>query len=157
MARQQFEQVVAQASKVQFKRLTLSDNTPVSPSGKVTLDIFGSQGAITMIKSMYFFVDRPPSSTTGQHQLEILNNQGAGTYLTGVSNYGDSLQWHFSRWNSATKDKAPLNEDAALIALNNIVFDDVVSLRLEYYNFTDKTQTNERDWIFNVLETQVRK
>ena len=157
MARKQFEQVVAQASKIAFKRLTASDGSPVLGNGKTTIDIFGAPGCITMIKSMYFYVDPPAGATAGQHQLEILNNQGAGTYLYGASNFGDALQWHYSKWNMATKEKQPTTEDAQIIALNNIIFDDTVSLRLEYYNFAGVTQNNVRNWIFNCLETQVRK
>lgn len=157
MPRQEFEQVVAQATKMNFKRLLVNDPSSVAGNQKVTIDVFGAAGTISEVKSMYFMVDKPTGATAGEHTLELLTNQNAGTYLIGVSNFGDMLQWHFSRWNSATKDKAPASEEAALMALAGIRFDETVSLRLEYYNFTNAIQNNPRNWVFNILETQVRK
>lgn len=161
MPRRQFEQVVAQASRIRVKELpfTISGTVPVGSSD--VIDIYSTPGTKSKVIGMYIQCLKPPGAASGTHYFKTYNASpvvgSKPEYFLCAQQYsGDIL---LNRLGFLTYDNSisyPKTEEGQLMALQSQMYDDVKALRIFYYNNTNVVQTQARTIFLLVEEMEIR-
>lgn len=170
MARRQFEQVVAQAPKVQIKSKTIIiPKAGLSGSGGAFTDLtYASNQTFAELIGLYVDIPAVTGATSGTHSLYLeLMEAGAVnifTYHLGAeAQYNQKMWWQYNRFingvNGADLTGAwTVPPASGYDIMRGTCFDDTNPLRVRYLNYAGVTLANAVDGKVKLLwkETEVR-
>lgn len=141
MGRPQFEAVVANAPKEKMTYTDLTQSSSVAVNGSQLVELFAPTGYIAELQSMMLSCTAPIGSVSGSHAF--LFGYPGFDLIRGESNFNKDLHWVNSYWTADKRQDPPVGQ-TQVSAIKGAIFDDIVPLRIIYYNWSNVVQTNER-------------
>lgn len=89
--------------------------------------------------------------------MKVRGETGEPEYIFYISNYGDHLTINRSHIDVASAKTAPDSDAGLAIALSNIIATPDEGIELYYYNNTDVSQDNTREFKLRFLEIPLER
>lgn len=121
MGRPQFEAVVASAAREYMELVDLSTGINNNTAGTTVINHYAPDGFIGKVMGLYIHKNGVAGATSGTHVLEF--GYPALTRASGKSNFGDTIRYVFSNWDSATVKQSPPTGQTQANVLNDLEFD----------------------------------
>lgn len=144
MARQQFEQVVAQAPKVELKSVKIEFPAGLATNQRYEGMLKATNGCIAEVVGINVSIPNNSSATAGTHELEIKLEMQPGfmaEQLRAVAQFNQKIEWWGTKFASFTyptlTDLAGMTTDKTLAyhVMRGLTFDDTKGLYYRYFNY----------------------
>lgn len=125
-------QVAANPSKRIVLR-TLDFSTAIGVGLSQLVNVYAPQGYVSRIIGMFLRYPIIAASTSGFRQISVMAAGGGVSMMQGKSNFGTDLMFQDGWWKFSTS-YTPNDMAAILATFNNLQFDSLSPLQLEFYN-----------------------
>lgn len=146
MPRQQFESVIAQATRKQLKIVNASQTISVAPSGVLNIDLYGSPNKLCKIVNLFIW-QQGTFGTTGSYDIFVeLDDVGVGispNFLSKNTGFGNTARFDRNVWFAPTTGATPANSIDVISAIQQIRFDSTRALRIQLINNLNQTMTGD--------------
>lgn len=142
------------------KRLRVINNAIVTPLGiglSEGITVYATAGYVARVIGLTMRVNAPTSSLSGTHHFSTLYLMGTGVNidkLACMANYNSNIVFDNSVFSGVTSATPALASDQMRMEMG-LMFDDVVSFQMNYFNNTDVIQDQPRYYELLVLEEKV--
>lgn len=144
LGRQEFETIVASAAKKKLVNFSATNSAPLAAGGVEYIRFYAPPNTIVTFLGLVYTAPVPIGATSGDHTIVVGYELPSVDMVTAKHAFGVPIQFQNGMFSNATLSKSPDTTEGLISNLNNLAFDNVLSLRIVYTNNTNVTQTGSR-------------
>lgn len=159
MPRQQFESVIAQATRKQLKIVNASQTINLAAGNTTNIDLYASPNKICKIINLFLWWPNAVG-TSGSYDVFVeLDDVGVGispNFVSKNTGFGNSMRFDRNVFFAPTTGATPANSADVIAAIQQIRFDSTRALRIGIINNLNVAMTGEFSVYVAFEEEEVR-